>query len=217
VLTKAGLDRAQAMAIALPDAMSTRMCLKHALEIAPDLDIVVRAERYKDIELLYQLGGSEVVQPDFEASLEMAAHLLVKVGLSTTQIQRQVKAIRNSHYLELRPATAAIDAAEHIQAATLGMNRRWYRLVLTSPLIGNSIASASVRPLTGATVVAIQREDGTQINYPNGGTMFKIGDSCLVVGSTEEQTSFDRLTRGEIEIPILQVPLMQPVKQVIGE
>jgi monovalent cation:H+ antiporter-2, CPA2 family len=217
VLTKAGLDRARAMAIALPDAMSTRMCLKHALEISPDLDIVVRAERYKDIELLYQLGGSEVVQPDFEASLEMAAHLLVKVGLPTTQIQRQVTTVRNSHYLELRSERGLRDAAKHIQAATLGMNRRWYRLALTSPLIGNSIASASVRPLTGATVVAIQREDGTQINYPNGGTTFQIGDSCLVVGSAEEQTSFDRLTRGEIEIPILQVPLIQPVKHIIGD
>jgi monovalent cation:H+ antiporter-2, CPA2 family len=217
VLTKAGLDRAQAMAIALPDGMSARMCLKHALEIAPELDVVVRADRSKDIELLYQLGASEVVQPEFEASLELAAHILVRSGLATTQIQRQVTAIRNSHYLKLRPITAAAEIAENIQAATLGMNRRWYRLALTSPLIGNSIASASVRPLTGATVVAIQREDGTQINYPNGGTTFQIGDSCLVVGSAEEQTSFDRLTRGEIEIPILQVPLIQPVQSARSE
>ncbi len=217
VLTKAGIDRAQAMAIALPDAMSTRMCLKHALEISPDLDIVVRADRYKDIELLYQLGSREVVQPEFEASLEMASHLLVKVGLSATQIERQFKTIRNSHYLELRPEITPGEMSRSIQAATLGMNRRWYRLSLTSPLIGNSIASASVRPLTGATIVAIQREDGRQINYPNGGTTFQIGDSCLVIGSSEEQTAFDRIAKGEIEIPILQVPLLQPIKQVISD
>jgi monovalent cation:H+ antiporter-2, CPA2 family len=202
VLTKAGLDRAQAMVIALPDAMSTRLCLKHALEISPDLDIVVRANQYKDIELLYQLGGSEVVQPEFEASLEMAAHLLVRVGLPTIQIQRQVKAIRNSHYLELRPEGMG-EKSQNIQAATLGMNRRWYRLSLTSPLLGNSIASANIRTLTGATVVAIKRENGTQINYPHGGTTFDIGDSCLVIGSGEEQTTFEQLTTGKIEIPML--------------
>jgi monovalent cation:H+ antiporter-2, CPA2 family len=210
VLTRAGLDRARAMVIALPDAMSTRLCLKHALEISPDLDIVVRANQYQDIELLYQLGGSEVVQPEFEASLEMASHLLVKIGLPTVQIQRQVKTIRNSHYMELRPEGAT---AQNIQAATLGMNRRWYRLSLTSPLLGNSIASASIRPLTGATIVAIQREDGTQINYPNGGTKFQLGDSCLVVGSVEEQTLFDRLTKGEIAIPILS-PVLAKVPEV---
>jgi monovalent cation:H+ antiporter-2, CPA2 family len=200
VLMRAGLDRARAMTIALPDAMSTRLCLKHALEISPELDIVVRADRYQDIELLYQLGGSEVVQPEFEASLEMAAHLLVKIGLPTVQIQRQVKTIRNSHYMELRPAGAT---PQNIQEATLGMNRRWYRLSLTSPLLGNSIASASIRPLTGTTIVAIQREDGTQINYPNGGTKFLLGDSCLVIGSVEEQSLFEQLTKGEIAIPIL--------------
>jgi monovalent cation:H+ antiporter-2, CPA2 family len=209
VLTRAGLDRARAMVIALPDAMSTRLCLKHALEISPDLDIVVRANQYQDIELLYQLGGSEVVQPEFEASLEMASHLLVKIGLPTVQIQRQVKTIRNSHYMELRPDGAI---SQNIQAATLGMNRRWYRLSLTSPLLGNSIASASIRPLTGATIVAIQREDGAQINYPNGGTKFQLGDSCLVVGSVEEQTLFEQLTKGEIAIPILS-PVLASVPE----
>jgi monovalent cation:H+ antiporter-2, CPA2 family len=210
VLTRAGLDRARAMVISLPDAMSTRLCLKHALEISPELDIVVRADRYQDIELLYQLGGSEVVQPEFEASLEMAAHLLVKIGLPTVQIQRQVKTIRNSHYMELRPTGAT---PQNIQEATLGMNRQWYRLSLTSPLLGNSIASASIRPLTGATIVAIQREDGTQINYPNGGTKFLLGDSCLVIGSVEEQSLFEQLTKGEIAIPILP-PVIATVPEV---
>jgi len=215
VLTRAGLDRARAMVIALPDSMSTRLCLKHALEISPDLDIVVRANQYQDIELLYQLGGSEVVQPEFEASLEMASHLLVKIGLPTIQIQRQVKAIRNSHYMELRPEGTIGEISQNIQAATLGMNRRWYRLSLTSPLVGNSIASASIRPITGATIVAIQRENGTQINYPNGGTIFQIGDSCLVIGSVEEQAVFEQLTKGEIAIPVLPIPVLESVTEVI--
>lgn len=215
VLTRAGLDRARAMVIALPDSMSTRLCLKHALEISPDLDIVVRANQYQDIELLYQLGGSEVVQPEFEASLEMASHLLVKIGLTTVQIQRQVTAIRNSHYMELRPESTIGETSQNIQAATLGMNRRWYRLSLTSPLVGNSIASASIRPITGATIVAIQRENGTQINYPTGGTIFQIGDSCLVIGSVEEQAVFEQLTKGEIAIPVLPLPLLESVTEVI--
>jgi monovalent cation:H+ antiporter-2, CPA2 family len=214
VLTRAGLDRARAMVIALPDAMSTRLCLKHALEISPELDIVVRANQYKDIELLYQLGGTEVVQPEFEASLEMAAHLLVKSGLPTAQIQRQVKAIRNSHYLELRPDSAMGEMSQNIQAATLGMNRRWHRLSLTSPLLGNSIASASIRPITGATIVAIQRENGVQINYPNGGTTFQLGDSCLVIGSVEEQSVFEQLSKGEIAIPVLAESIGASIAQV---
>jgi monovalent cation:H+ antiporter-2, CPA2 family len=202
VLTKAGLTRAKAMVIALPDSMSTRLCLKHALEIAPGLDIVVRANRYKDIELLYQLGATEVVQPEFEASLEMANHLLIKIGLPTVQIQHQVNTIRNSHYLQLRPEASISEVPQSIEAATLGMNTRWYVLSLTSSLVGYSIASANVRTLTGATVVAIRRENGTQIDYPNDNTSFHVSDRCLVVGSTEEQAAFSQLTKGEIAMLI---------------
>ncbi|WP_310484598.1 cation:proton antiporter [Chamaesiphon sp. VAR_48_metabat_403] len=217
VLTRAGLDRARAMVIALPDAMSTRLCLKHALEISPDLDIVVRANQYQDIELLYQLGGSEVVQPEFEASLEMASHLFVKIGLPTVQIQRQVTSVRNSHYMKLRPEGTIGQVSQDIRAATLGMNRRWYRLSLTSPLLGNSIASANIRTLTGATIVAIQRENGTQIDYPNGGTTFQLGDSCLVIGSVEEQTVFDRLTKGELTIPVLPILEIELISEAVVE
>ncbi|MGH2415647.1 MAG: NAD-binding protein, partial [Microcystaceae cyanobacterium] len=76
VLETAGVNTARGLAIALPDPMSTRLCVKRALELSPDLDVVVRATNDKSIEVLYQLGAREVVQPEFEASLEMAAHML---------------------------------------------------------------------------------------------------------------------------------------------
>ena len=129
--------------------------------------------------------------------------------MPTIQIQRQVKAIRNSHYLELRPDGVMGEMSQNIQAATLGMNRRWYRLSLTSPLLGNSISSANIRPLTGATIVAIQRENNTQLNYPNGGTTFQLGDSCLVIGSVEEQSLFEQLITGGLELPVLPLPAIE--------
>jgi monovalent cation:H+ antiporter-2, CPA2 family len=103
VLTKAGLDRAKALAIAIPDLISARLCVKHALEICPGLDIVVRAERYREIELLYQLGSKEVVQPELEASLEMASHLLRSLNVLPSEIEREVQQIRNAHYRPIFP------------------------------------------------------------------------------------------------------------------
>jgi monovalent cation:H+ antiporter-2, CPA2 family len=202
VLAKARLDRAKAMVIALPDSMSTRLCLKHALEICPNLDVVVRADRYKDIELLYQLGGTEVVQPEFEATLEMANHLLLKIGLPTAQIYTQLSAIRQSHYLELRPPALSGEITQKIEAATMGMNTHWYSLSLTSPLVGTSIASARIRNLTGATIVAIRRANGTQIDYPPADTSFHVDDRTLVVGSHEEQSAFEKLIEGEFAIHV---------------
>jgi monovalent cation:H+ antiporter-2, CPA2 family len=202
VLAKAGLDRAKAMVVALPDAMSTRLCLKHALEICPNLDIVVRADRYKDIELLYQLGGTEVVQPEFEATLEMANHVLLKIGLPTAQINNQLSTIRQSHYLELRPPALSGEITQKIEAATMGMNKHWYSLSLTSPLVGTSISTARIRNLTGATIVAIRRANGTQIDYPSADTSFHVDDRTLVIGSNEEQAAFEQLIKGEFAIHV---------------
>jgi monovalent cation:H+ antiporter-2, CPA2 family len=206
VLAKAGLDKAKAMAIALPDSMSTRQCLKRALEIAPDLNIVVRADRYRDIEMLYQLGGKEVVQPEFEASLEMATHLLIKIGLPAAQVQRQVTTIRNSHYLELRPEIFVGEGFHNIEVATQGMNTHWYSASVTSPLIGTTIARAKIRSLTGATVVAIRRASGQQIDYPDEQTTIEAGDRILVVATPEEQLAFTQLIAGEITIPTTDTP-----------
>lgn len=102
VLQKANITQARAMVIVLPDLMSIRLCLKRALQLAPDLDIVVRAPSKESVEQLYQLGAREVVHPEFEASLEICSHVLVGLGESLSQIQREMLAIRASHYEDLR-------------------------------------------------------------------------------------------------------------------
>jgi monovalent cation:H+ antiporter-2, CPA2 family len=204
VLAKANLPQAKTMVINLPDAMSTRLCLKRALEIAPDLDVVVRANQFQDIEMLYQLGGKEVVQPEFEASLEMASHLLSRLGLSEGAVRNELSQIRDSHYLELRPSsrTNKLDLA----AAMVGMNTKWYNIPAISPLCGMSIAEANIRSLTGVTILSIEREGGEEITYPDGGAYLLDSDRCLVVGSPEEKVAFDQLIRGEIAIPVSTTP-----------
>jgi monovalent cation:H+ antiporter-2, CPA2 family len=52
VLEKAYLNKAKALAIALPDPASTQLLLKRALELAPDLDIVARSHQNEEIDLL---------------------------------------------------------------------------------------------------------------------------------------------------------------------
>ena len=201
VLEKAGVAHAQGMAIALPDPMSTRLCLKRALEIAPDLDIVVRANQGKDIELLYQLGAREVVQPEFEASLELSAHLLNGVGLPLPAIQREVQQIRNSHYLELRPERPSAEISRELKAATEEMNSKWYPLPEESPLTGMTLEETDIRRLTGVTLMAIRRAGGAELDYPNAATTLEQGDRLLIVGESNELAAFDELAKGEAAVP----------------
>lgn len=218
VLEKAGVAEAQGMAIALPDPMSTRLCVKRSLEISPDLDLVVRANKDKDIELLYQLGAREVVQPEFETSLELSAHLLAGMGIPTPAVQREVQTIRNSHYLEFRREQASEEISRALKAATNEMNSRWYALPEESPLLGMSIEETDVRRLTGVTVMAIRRVGGTEIDYPDSLMTLEQGDRLLIVGEADEVAAFDQLAKGEAAVPStnsscqwLQVPPDSPL------
>lgn len=103
VLEKSHLHTAKAVAIALPDPNSTRLLLKRCLKLAPGLDVIARSHMDKEIDLLTQLGAKEVVQPEFEAALELGAHLLATLGEPSAHIQTVVKSIRTDRYASIRP------------------------------------------------------------------------------------------------------------------
>jgi monovalent cation:H+ antiporter-2, CPA2 family len=200
VLEKAAVATAQCMAIALPDPLSSRLTLKRALEIAPDLDIVVRASKPTDVELLYQLGAKEVVQPELEASLELSAHVL-KVGTETSVVQQVVQDIRNSRYSALQSDRPIAAIAREVKTATSDLNSRWYLMPEQSPLLGMTLADMDVRQLTGATLLAIRRPGGGEIDYPSVDNTLEQGDRVLLIGSDTEIAAFDELAKGEAVVP----------------
>ena len=196
VLEKANLTKAKAMAIALPDPMATRLTLQRALSLAPDLDITVRAHINDEIDSLYQLGAQEVVQPEFEASLEMGAHMLLKLGDSTYDVQQVVNRYRSGRYRDILPERAEYWGAADLEAAIEGLQRNWYTVDSDSPLQRQSLAQAKVRRLTGATVMAIERNKQLY-RYPTGEVVIESGDRLLVVGNPKEHSAFAKLLKGE--------------------
>ena len=103
VLGKTHLKKAKALAIALPDPTSTRQLLQRALARAPSLDIIARSHTNQEIDLLTQMGAKEVVQPEFEAALELGSHLLRTLGEHPLQIHSVLEWIRQDRYRSIRP------------------------------------------------------------------------------------------------------------------
>jgi len=220
VLETSGVASARSLAIALGDPVSTRICLKRALDLAPDLDTVVCANQDKEIELLYQLGARQVVQPEFEASLELATHLLTGMGLLPQLVQQQVEQIRSHHYLELRSLQPASQVSRELKLAAQDLNSRWYRLPTGSPLTRMTLEEADLRYLTGVSLMAIRR-GGNEVDYPNGQTILEEGDHLLIVGESEELAAFDQLAKGEAAVPEENMPchwvMVPETSPVIGQ
>lgn len=200
VLESAGVTQARGLAITLPDPMSTRLCLKRSLELAPDLDTVVRANQEKDLELLYQLGAREVVQPEFETSIELSAHLLTGLGVPLPVIQREVQQLRGSRYENFR-LHLPDQSSRELQDVVQDLNRRWHVLPPESPLVGMTLDETDLRRLTGVSLMAIERATGEKIDYPDAHTKLLADDRLLVVGETDELLAFSELLEGKAVIP----------------
>ncbi|MGB3136633.1 MAG: cation:proton antiporter [Nodosilinea sp.] len=194
LLEKARLPQAVAMAIALPDPMATRLTLNRALSLAPELDITVRAHDTAEIDTLYQLGAQEVVQPEFEASLEMGAHLLLNLGDSTFEVQQVVNRYRSRRYRDILPERSEYWGETDLESAIEGLLRRWYDIVPNSALEGVTLAQANIRRLTRATIMAVERQKHLH-RYPTGEMALAAGDRILVVGSPEAHRTFETLLK----------------------
>ncbi len=192
VLEKSNLKTAMAMAIALPDPVATRLTLKRALSIAPDLDITVRAHSNQEIDVLYQLGAREVVQPEFEASLEMGAHMLSGLGILPRVIKQVVDGYRISRYRSLLSETVRVMDDQRVSVALEGLEGKWYVLDPGSNLVGLTLAEADIRRLTGATIMQVRRV-GQTIAYPGPEVTLKGGDRLYVVGNVQERSTFEGL------------------------
>lgn len=203
VLEKAGVNQAKGMAIALSDPISTRLCLKRTLKLNPELDLVVRANTEKDIEPLYQMGAREVVQPEFEASLELSTHLFTGLGFPLAAIQQNIQQIRDSHYSTLRPEQSQAQIFREIQEATRTMKSKMYALPPNSVLLGKTLEKAHLRPLTDVILMAITRSNGEKIDYPEAETTIQEGDTFLLVAEADELAAFSKLAKGEIpQVPV---------------
>jgi CPA2 family monovalent cation:H+ antiporter-2 len=191
VLEKANLKQAKSMAIALPDPMATRLTVNRALSLAPDLDITVRAHVNQEIESLYQLGANEVVQPEFEAALEMGAHMLLKLGDSPQAVHQTVNRYRSGRYRDILPARANYWGWTDLETEISGLEHQWYTLTADLPIVGQTLAQSNIRRTTGVTIMAIKR-DHQIVRYPTGEVVLAAGDHLLAVGTSEKLQSFEK-------------------------
>jgi CPA2 family monovalent cation:H+ antiporter-2 len=104
VLEHAYLEGARVLAALMPDARAAEAATRHARRLNPRLDVVARARGARDVERLRQAGASEVVQPEFEAGVEVIRHALRRYGVSGQELTQVAASRREAFY---RRAAAA--------------------------------------------------------------------------------------------------------------
>ncbi len=98
LLEHAGIDTAILLAVLVPDRATAEAVTRFARAHGPRLDIVARAESADDVSRLRDAGATEVVQPEFEAGVEVIRHTLGRLGVSGTELQNITAGRRSAFY-----------------------------------------------------------------------------------------------------------------------
>jgi CPA2 family monovalent cation:H+ antiporter-2 len=100
VLQHASLERARLVAALVPDPVVTELIVRRARAASRRLDIVARGTDVERIASLREAGADEVVQPEFEAGIEVIRHALARYGVTGPELSLVLSGRRAAFYGE---------------------------------------------------------------------------------------------------------------------
>ena len=192
VLEAAGIADARLLLITTPAIVSTQGIVDQVRRLRPDLHIVARAEGLEHMDVLYERGVYEVVQPEFEAGLEITRQALVHLDLPAIEIQNFTDAVHREHYAPLYQPPADSHVIAQLRRTPRLLDLTWVALAPDSALIGRTLGEMDIRGRTGATVVGIMRGGELQAN-PDIDFRFAADDLGAVIGRPEQLAAFQAL------------------------
>lgn len=92
------LERARLLAVLIPDGVTAELICQHARSLHPRLDIVARAVDERVVNRLRAIPVSEVVQPEFEAGIEVINHALRRYGVVGPELAQATMGRRAAFY-----------------------------------------------------------------------------------------------------------------------
>ena len=185
VITHAGLERARALVITVPEETPAIMIAAAARGINPGLPLIVRAPSAEAIEHLRRLGADHVVQPEFEGGLEIIHHTLLQLGYPLREVHEYADAVRRDGYDIKIDSTDEHRSLHDLLIAADSIEITWLRLEEDSPLAGKTLRDADIRSRTGASVIALIRGGQLTAN-PKSITAFETGDQLGLIGDDEQ-------------------------------
>lgn len=189
VLQRAGLARARVLIITVPDPLAALTISNMAREMNSDVKIIVRAHRTEDINVLRAAGANAVVQPEFEASIEISRLTLMSLNMGDPIIQRALQDVRTQRYRLFQPDVAEASLAQLIGFAHDEFIGTWF-VVTRSPIVGQSLQQLDIRRLTGVTISAVRRGNNLVV-HPEATFTLAAGDELYVVGTQDQLVEFE--------------------------
>ena len=182
VLETAAIHDARLLLVTLPTLVATQNVVDRIRSMNEKLHIVARIDSLEGSHVLHEHGVYEVVQPEFEAGLEIVRQALLHLEVPAAEIYHFTDEIRHELYKPMLQTNLSYQAINKLkQASAQLMELSWIDLPERSHLAGRSLKDLQIRQKTGASVIGILR-DGTIIRNPDADNRLTTGDIIAVLG-----------------------------------
>jgi len=169
VLRAAGVERASGLIVSTGDDAVNLFVVLSARALNRELLIVARSSNPENERKMRQAGADRVVSPHRIGGQHMA-NILIRPHVTD--------------FFDV----VTLDNGQELWLEELVLDDE-------SPLCGQSLGDSDIRRQTGVTVVAIVRRDGGSTITPRAGTTMESGDQLIVLGTREQLTALEKLTR----------------------
>ena len=180
-LIAAGLMRASVVVVTMADTPLAEKVLHHVQALRPDLPVVIRTADERDLAKLSRAGAAEVVPETLEASLMLASHALVLVGVPMSRVLKRIRLIRAERYRLLRGFYRGMSDRDEDDSQQPRLHSIW--LGPGAAAIGESLSELGLEA-QGCEISAIRRRGSRAID-PSPETRLEEGDVIVLLGEPE--------------------------------
>ncbi|MBI2306629.1 MAG: cation:proton antiporter [Rhodocyclales bacterium] len=194
-LLAAGVKRASVLVITFADTRAAERILHIVHELKPDLPVVVRTYDDTEMERLRAAGAAEVVPESLEASMMLASHALVLIGVPINHVLKRVREMRAGQYQLLRGFFRGQSDREDDVHESEAVRLHSVTLAPGAWSVGHELAELALAEL-GVTVSAVRRRN-IRAMEPSDELRFQEGDVVVLFGRPDGlAVAEERLLKG---------------------
>ena len=179
-LIAAGINRASVLIVSIADTRAAEKVLYHVQALRPELPVVVRTLDEKDFEQLHRAGAAEVVPETLEASMMLASHALIHVGVPINRVLKRVRQTRMARYRTLRGFFHGESDREEDAHDSDEPRLHSVPLGAGAYAVGRTLGELAILSL-GVEVTAVRRRNIRALE-PSAETRFEAGDVVVLLG-----------------------------------
>ncbi|AKJ07849.1 Kef-type potassium/proton antiporter (CPA2 family) [Archangium gephyra] len=105
ILERAGIHRARALVLLISDPEGSQRAVSAARRLSPDVPILVKVPRLRDIGDLHERGASDIVAGEFETALEAVTRVLHAGGVAEEAMNALLAGLRHEGVPEHGPVS----------------------------------------------------------------------------------------------------------------